>query len=65
MSPEETELVSFIKALPLRSKRRLSRLECAWCGQRMDKSWCGAIYEKCSVDTRKTKINAAIAENRR
>ena len=31
------------------TRRYLARFKCAWCDQRLDRSCCGAIYEKCSA----------------
>jgi len=33
-------------------KRKLSRFQCAWCDQRLDRDTCGAIYEQCSPEVR-------------
>lgn len=34
-------------ALTAAQKRYLSRRECSWCNQRLDRGACGAIYEAC------------------
>lgn len=41
--------------LTVGEKRHLSRYECYWCEQRLDRSECGAIYEKCSPDVREKR----------
>ena len=33
-------------------RRFLTRHQCAWCDQPLDKDWCGAIWDKCSAETR-------------
>jgi len=41
-------------------KRRLERFECAWCNHRLDQLGCSAIYDKCPVETRITRMNKAL-----
>jgi hypothetical protein len=33
-------------------RRYLNRFACMWCEQRLDKDCCGAIWERCSSETR-------------
>lgn len=36
-------------------KRFLSRRLCAWCGQRLDRDGCGAIWKRCSIVQREER----------
>lgn len=50
------------RALTKVQKRRLMRYECAWCGQRLDRPYCGAIYERCDAATRQKRREDCLAE---
>lgn len=41
--------------LTANQRRYLARHICAWCDQRLDRSGCGAIYEKCGEDAREKR----------
>jgi len=47
-------------------RRYLARHECAWCGQRLDRKACGAIWEQCSEEVREKRradcLGARIAQ---
>lgn len=50
---------------PTKNERRyLSRFECAWCDQPLDRDTCGAIGEKCSESTRRDKRERCLLEYR-
>lgn len=41
-------------------KRFLSRLVCVWCEHRLDRDGCGAIWEKCSQESRDSRREQAL-----
>ena len=51
-----------IKAFSQKEKRRLSRLECAWCDHSLSEAGCSAIYEQCAEEVRVERRRKALAE---
>lgn len=43
-------------------RRYLSRRACAWCDMPLNREGCGAIYERCSEETRKARRKKCLAE---
>ncbi len=46
------------------ARARLMRYGCGWCGQRLDRKSCGAIYDQCSEEDRQTRRESCLAKYR-
>ena len=58
-----SEIVERAKA-GAKDRRILARYECGWCGQRLDRDSCGAIYDRCSAEMRQQRNAACLAEHK-
>jgi hypothetical protein len=48
-----------------KDRRYLRRFECGWCGQRLDRDMCSAIYERCSDEVRQRRRENCLAARRK
>ena len=58
----EDELRARFADLSRNEKQYLSRRICSWCENPLDRPSCGAIYEKCSVENRMTRLEKCLAD---
>lgn len=61
-TPMATDPLAVERMLTKNERRRLGRYACGWCDMPLDHEGCGALYERCSEETRRARRERCLSE---